>query len=356
MEELPSASLPNLTIGNGSCEASEVWVIPELAASPTVNGREIRHFFSILSSESNHVKTAPQILPLDTSYRLKVLHELYESERTYVCNLATILEALLDRHTVLLAQFREQTTSPEGMVGEIFCSLCCRSDSDLLSIYCAYFNEFTAAMKTLVKYERSPVFCEALQACQPHCKGLSLAAFLLTPVQRLPRYELLLKEILKYTPKSHADLGPLETALGQLKMQMLLVNNSIRSCQMSCLRGMRRSSCIGPHPSVGDPSRYSSHVSSHRRTHSHNELNFSLGTSDSNDEDCNSLADSLTISCSDLTLDFKDTSPSHARSTADTTSFQPYISYSQRGVDPSSQPKITIGSPVQFRHVKHAIR
>ena len=130
------------------------------------------------------------------------------------------------------------------------------------------------------------------------------------------------QEILKYTPKSHADLGPLETALGQLKMQMLLVNNSIRSCQMSCLRGMRRSSCIGPHPSVGDPSRlgavsrhaenhdtftcrYSSHVSSHRRTHSHNELNFSLGTSDSNDEDCNSLADSLTISCSDLTLDFK---------------------------------------------------
>lgn len=31
MEELPSASLPNLTIGNGSCEASEVWVVSEFA-------------------------------------------------------------------------------------------------------------------------------------------------------------------------------------------------------------------------------------------------------------------------------------------------------------------------------------
>lgn len=65
--------------------------------------------------------------------------------------------------------------------------------SDLLSIYCEYFNEFTAAMKTLAKYEGLLAFCEALQACQPWCKGLSLAAFLLTPVQRLPRYELLLK-------------------------------------------------------------------------------------------------------------------------------------------------------------------
>ena len=44
------------------------------------------------------------------------------------CLISVHLEALLDRHTVLLAQFREQTTSPEGMVGEIFCSLCCRSD------------------------------------------------------------------------------------------------------------------------------------------------------------------------------------------------------------------------------------
>ena len=63
-------------------------------------------------------------------------------------------------------------------------------------MYSAYMNEFKVAMKTLAKYEQSsPEFREALKNCQhrPECEGLSLAAYLLTPVQRLPRYELLLK-------------------------------------------------------------------------------------------------------------------------------------------------------------------
>ena len=81
-----------------------------------------------------------------------MLYELYESEKTYVCNLDTILttflpalahamsyeelrrlvpfelEVLLQRHTGLLAELREQATSPAGMIGEIFCKLCSRSD------------------------------------------------------------------------------------------------------------------------------------------------------------------------------------------------------------------------------------
>lgn len=63
-------------------------------------------------------------------------------------------------------------------------------------MYSAYMNEFKVAMKTLARYEQgSREFREALKACQhsSSCEGLSLAAYLLTPIQRLPRYELLLK-------------------------------------------------------------------------------------------------------------------------------------------------------------------
>ena len=68
--------------------------------------------------------------------------------------------------------------------------------SEFVNIYSAYLNEFKVAVKTLAKYEQSSSqFRELLSMCQhsPFCEGLSLASYLLTPVQRLPRYELLLK-------------------------------------------------------------------------------------------------------------------------------------------------------------------
>lgn len=37
------------------------------------------------------------------------------------------------------------------------------------------------------------------------CKSLELIDFLMTPMQRICRYPLLLKEITKYTPSSHED-------------------------------------------------------------------------------------------------------------------------------------------------------
>ena len=63
-------------------------------------------------------------------------------------------------------------------------------------MYSAYMNEFKVAMQTLAKYEQSSqTFRHAVRSCQQmaECDGLPLSAFLLTPVQRLPRYELLLK-------------------------------------------------------------------------------------------------------------------------------------------------------------------
>lgn len=65
---------------------------------------------------------------------------------------------------------------------------------DFFEMYSAYMNEFKVAMKTLAKYEHSSqAFRQELRSQQIECDGLPLSAFLLTPVQRLPRYELLLK-------------------------------------------------------------------------------------------------------------------------------------------------------------------
>ena len=63
-------------------------------------------------------------------------------------------------------------------------------------MYRVYMGEFKIAMKTLVSYEADSLqFKEILTLLQqsPLCERLTLASYLLTPIQRLPRYELLLK-------------------------------------------------------------------------------------------------------------------------------------------------------------------
>ena len=43
-------------------------------------------------------------------------------------------------------------------------------------------------------------------------KGLSLGAYLIMPVQRVPRYVLLLTDLLQNTPGDSADYEPIKTA------------------------------------------------------------------------------------------------------------------------------------------------
>lgn len=67
---------------------------------------------------------------------------------------------------------------------------------EYFNMYRVYMGEFKIAMKTLMTYQKeSTQFKEILTLLQqsPLCERLSLASYLLTPIQRLPRYELLLK-------------------------------------------------------------------------------------------------------------------------------------------------------------------
>lgn len=72
----------------------------------------------------------------------------------------------------------------------------CSPQMEFFSMYRAYMGEFKLAMKTLSSYEEnSAQFREIMKILQygPLCERLNLPSYLLTPVQRLPRYELLLK-------------------------------------------------------------------------------------------------------------------------------------------------------------------
>ncbi|PVZ99963.1 hypothetical protein BB558_004009 [Smittium angustum] len=64
------------------------------------------------------------------------------------------------------------------------------------------------------------------------CGGLSLKSHLLLPVQRIPRYRLLMKTILENTPKSHTDYNFVLTSFEIIDKVAKLVNDNIKEQEM----------------------------------------------------------------------------------------------------------------------------
>ena len=60
---------------------------------------------------------------------------------------------------------------------------------------------------------------------------MKLPAFLLTPVQRIPRYMLLFKEILKETPDDHPDRQACQETFNKIKDLADFVNSSLKESE-----------------------------------------------------------------------------------------------------------------------------
>ncbi|MES1915328.1 MAG: hypothetical protein MHM6MM_007297 [Cercozoa sp. M6MM] len=111
-------------------------------------------------------------------------------------------------------------------IGDIFVQF-----GPFLKMYKEYVNghdEASTILKTLrennSKFERWVAEMEA----RPACGGLSLEAYLIEPIQRIPRYRLLLQEVIKNTVDSHPDMPALEEALGQIKEVGAWINEQVR--------------------------------------------------------------------------------------------------------------------------------
>ncbi|KAJ3081676.1 hypothetical protein HK102_002203 [Quaeritorhiza haematococci] len=65
------------------------------------------------------------------------------------------------------------------------------------------------------------------------CKGLSIQGYLIMPVQRIPRYKLLLEDLLKHTAEDHADYHNLRKSLHLIEQIATFVNEMIRQHEMA---------------------------------------------------------------------------------------------------------------------------
>ena len=100
----------------------------------------------------------------------------------------------------------------------------------LLSIYKLYVGNGEHQMAALSKLEQKESFVELCDKLQEQINvghAQNLRGYLITPVQRLPRYKLLLEDLIKNTPEDHCDLQRLKDALSKVKEINTTVNKSI---------------------------------------------------------------------------------------------------------------------------------
>ncbi|KAJ1924779.1 hypothetical protein IWQ60_004973 [Tieghemiomyces parasiticus] len=117
-------------------------------------------------------------------------------------------------------------TDIEARVGGVFLR-----NAAFIRIYSVYVNNFDHATRLLTDLEKSrKKFAKflALAKRQPDHNQLNLLGYLLLPVQRVPRYKLLLEQLLACTPVTHPDHNELQRALAEIQVRADEINEKKR--------------------------------------------------------------------------------------------------------------------------------
>ncbi|XP_054450126.1 neuroepithelial cell-transforming gene 1 protein isoform X1 [Pteronotus mesoamericanus] len=141
------------------------------------------------------------------------------------------LDAYIPLHEDLLARLGE-ATKPDGTVEQIGHILVNWLPG--LNAYKGYCSNQLAAKALLDQKKQDPRVQDFLQRCleSPFSRKLDLWSFLDIPRSRLVKYPLLLKEILRHTPKDHTDVQLLEEAI--LIIQGVLSDINLKKGESEC--------------------------------------------------------------------------------------------------------------------------
>uniref|UniRef100_A0A8C5DZD0 Phosphatidylinositol 3,4,5-trisphosphate-dependent Rac exchanger 1 protein-like n=1 Tax=Gouania willdenowi TaxID=441366 RepID=A0A8C5DZD0_GOUWI len=179
--------------------------------------------------------------------RLCVLNEIVNTERDYVrtllflqsvnCDSILILfsniEDILELHKEVLSAVEaglQPEPQPQHALGHIFLQF-----KESFSVYGEYCSNHEKALRLLMELNKIPNIRTFLLHCMllggKKSTDIPLEGYLLTPIQRICKYPLLLKELLKRTPKKHADYPAVEEALQAMKAVCSNINETKRQME-----------------------------------------------------------------------------------------------------------------------------
>eukprot|EP00096_Caligus_rogercresseyi_P008821 TRINITY_DN2857_c0_g1_i2.p2 TRINITY_DN2857_c0_g1~~TRINITY_DN2857_c0_g1_i2.p2 ORF type:complete len:582 (-),score=238.73 TRINITY_DN2857_c0_g1_i2:2130-3875(-) len=204
-------------------------------------------------------------LESENDFRCKAISELVESEKSYLKHLEILetffsvpLRSKFPRHAdfksvfgdiptirKVNAELLEALESSKDRIGLVFLEL-----APYLKFYSTYANDFASNVKLVERLtEENKEFRRVLHSreSRPEALGLKLNSLLITPIQRIPRYKLLLEDLLKNTSPNHPDRTDLTKALLEIEGVARYIDNQIGEhenarktldIQKSLLRGL----------------------------------------------------------------------------------------------------------------------
>uniref|UniRef100_A0A8C5DYA0 Phosphatidylinositol 3,4,5-trisphosphate-dependent Rac exchanger 1 protein n=1 Tax=Gouania willdenowi TaxID=441366 RepID=A0A8C5DYA0_GOUWI len=184
--------------------------------------------------------------------RLCVLNEIVNTERDYVRTLLFLqsvslssapttfprilfsnIEDILELHKEVLSAVEaglQPEPQPQHALGHIFLQFV-----SAFSVYGEYCSNHEKALRLLMELNKIPNIRTFLLHCMllggKKSTDIPLEGYLLTPIQRICKYPLLLKELLKRTPKKHADYPAVEEALQAMKAVCSNINETKRQME-----------------------------------------------------------------------------------------------------------------------------
>uniref|UniRef100_A0A8B9VM06 Rho guanine nucleotide exchange factor 10 like n=1 Tax=Anas zonorhyncha TaxID=75864 RepID=A0A8B9VM06_9AVES len=205
---------------------------PELGPMPAgLSPQQVvrRHILgSIVQSERSYVDSLKRILQ---DYRNPLMEMEPKVLSARKCQVVFFrLKEILQCHSmfqIALASRVAEWDSAEK-IGDLF--VASFSKSMVLDVYSDYVNNFTTAMSLIKKAcLTKPAFLDFLKKRQmASADRVTLYGLMVKPIQRFPQFILLLQDMLKNTPKGHADRLSLQLALTELEMLAEKLNEQKR--------------------------------------------------------------------------------------------------------------------------------
>jgi len=217
------------------------WLVRRRVASQLKNARQRTKLAKeILQTEVDYVRHIRSVVE---GY-LRPLHGANEARRrtdqTPYCteqefdNIFLNLEVILNTNTTILTTLEKEMANYNPWttcLGKVFLQI-----APYLRVYTQYVNNVDNAMEVLDYckknrrgFERFVNECAARLKESGH--NQNVASLAIMPVQRIPRYSLLLKSYLKYTDESHPDYTDLQAALTAILNVAAKLNESRRTSE-----------------------------------------------------------------------------------------------------------------------------
>ncbi|XP_072170852.1 rho guanine nucleotide exchange factor 17-like [Diadema setosum] len=161
------------------------------------------------------------------------LQPLKSPDNAGLCDQASVemmfykIPEILHNHQVFLEQLEDRMKHwhSEQKIGDIINSSF--AQQPILDTYSEFTNNFNKAKDLISKAATKPAFSKFLEErAKENKEKLNLNDLIIQPIQRIPRYELLLKELIENTPDDHPDQELLQNARSTVNTLAKAINAS----------------------------------------------------------------------------------------------------------------------------------